>query len=185
MGKKRRVLKEKSLTRKNLHAWQIAWVLREEEIEKKNHFLVATKRLKSLSVCLSVGLSICPSVHWFLSASVGSSVCWSIGPAVLNAYAFWPTRSNLCHVCSLPARQLTRVKWRFIPKIFVRLSVGLSVGLSVCVSVRVCLSVFVCPCLSVCLSVCSISYSCPVTEYWFRFDTENELNLIRKSNSCE
>ena len=128
---------------------------------KKNHFLVATKRLKNLSVCLSVRLSVCPSVHWFLSPSVGSSVCWSIGPSVLNAYAFWPTRSNLCRVCSLPARQLTRVKWRFIPKIFfcrsVCWSVCLSVSLCPCLSVRVCLSVSVCPSLSV--SVCQFVQS--------------------------
>ena len=32
-------------------------------------FLVATKQLKNLSVCLSVGPSVCPSVHWFVSPS--------------------------------------------------------------------------------------------------------------------
>ena len=78
MGKKRRVLKEKSLTQKNLHAWQIAWVLREEEIEKKNHFLVATKQLKDLSVCLSICRSVCLSVSVCLSLSVRLCLCLSV-----------------------------------------------------------------------------------------------------------
>ena len=70
-------------------------VERRRDREKKWFFSCDKATQKSfclsdcLSVCLSdcllsVGPSVCPSDHWFVSPSVGSYVWWSIHPSVLN-----------------------------------------------------------------------------------------------------